>query len=156
MSALYESYEDQLKRYMDHFLQTPGQNGFLVAINAEVAGMGIFDSTDNLAKYFGKLVQSYALDAFDLERQKQRAPTPGTREKVESWLAEVKKSPALTNPSLGLGKDLRLEGERLIGSGLLFEETVLYLSIFTKAQVGEQGGTSSRMARASRRSNFSE
>lgn len=40
------------------------------------------------------------------------------------------------SPSLGLGEDLRLESEKIIGSGLLHMETVLYLSVFTESRVG--------------------
>jgi hypothetical protein len=45
-------------------------------------------------------------------------------------MAEVKKAPVTTNSSLGLGTDLRINGQGIIGSGLLHDETLLYLSIF--------------------------
>ncbi len=155
MAALYESYDDQLKSYQDHFSRSPGQTGFLATVNGRMAGMELFDSADNLGKYFDKLIQSYALDAIDLQRQKARQTSPATQEKAESWVAEVMKVPVAANPSLGLGEDLRIEGGGIIGSGLLHGETLLYLSVFAKSEGGEQGRSSSRMARASQRGIFS-
>jgi hypothetical protein len=155
MAALYESYDDHLKDYLEHFVRLSGQTGFIAAINDRMAGMELFDSPDNLGKYFDKLIQSYALDAIDLKRHKQRQSPQATKEKAESWVVEIKKAPVTTNPSLGLGEDLRIEGEGVVGSGLLLEKALVYLSVFARAEVGEQGMSSSLMARASRRGIFS-
>jgi hypothetical protein len=155
MAAMYESYDDQLKDYVEKFPQAAGQTGFLAAISGRMAGMELFDSADNLGKYFDKLIQSYALDAIDLKRQEQRQSPQTTKEKAEGWMAEVKKAQVTLNPSIGLGEDLRIEGGGIIGSGLLLNETMLYLSIFAKSEGGEQGRSSSRMARASKRGIFS-
>jgi hypothetical protein len=52
--------------------------------------------------------------------------------------------------SVALGNDLRLESERLVGSGLEFEDQIIQLSIFGS---GNDNGSSpgSRMRRASAR-----
>jgi hypothetical protein len=57
-------------------------------------------------------------------------------------------------PSLGQGKDLRVSGEKVIGSGLVHEDTVLYFSVFSKADEGESGKPRTWMTRASRRRRF--
>jgi len=154
MAALYESFDDQLKNYLEQFPRSQGQIGFLATINERMVGMELFNSADNLGKYFDKLIQSYALDAIDLKRQKQRNSSQGTKEKAKAWLAEVIKASVTINPSLGLGEDLRIEGEEVIGSGLLLEETLVYLSVFAKAESAEQSRSGSRMVRASRRGIF--
>jgi len=151
MGALYESYEDQLRNYLENFLRTLGQTGFLASFNGRMAGMELFDSAENHGKYFDKLIQSYALDAIDLMRQKQHKSSPATGMKAESWLAKLKHVPVVTTPSLGLGQDLRVDAEGLIGSGLLHEETLVYLSVFARVEGNEQGLSGSRMARASQR-----
>jgi hypothetical protein len=154
MAALYESYDDRLKDYTTQFRRLSGQTGFLAAINGSLAGMEIFDSADHLAKYFDKLIQSYALDALDLKRQKPQPSPPVTKEQAESWVSEVKAAPVAANPSLGLGMDLRLEGKGFVGSGLLHDETLVYLSVFARAAENVQDRSGSRMARASRRGIF--
>ncbi|MGQ9688328.1 MAG: ARPP-1 family domain-containing protein [Desulfobaccales bacterium] len=151
MAALYESYDDHLKDYTTQFPRLSGQTGFLAAINGSLAGLELFDSPDHLAKYFDKLIRSYALDALDLKRQKPRPTAQAGKEQAESWVTEVKNAPVAAYPSLGLGMDLRLEGQGFVGSGLLHDETLVYLSVFARAAGGERQGSGSRMARASRR-----
>jgi hypothetical protein len=146
MAAMYESYDDQLKDYLEKFARAAGQTGFLAAISGRMAGMELFDSADNLGKYFDKIIQSYALDAIDLQRQEKRPSPQVTKEKAEGWMAEVRKAQVTMNPSPGLGKDLRIEGGGIIGSGLLHNETLLYLSVFAKSEGVGQGRPSSRMA----------
>jgi hypothetical protein len=154
MAALYESYDDQLKDYLKQLPRSSGQTGFLAGINERIAGMELFDSADNLGKYYDKLIQSYALDAIDLKKQKQRHFSQASIEKAESWVAEVKKAPVAANPSLGLGEDLRIVGDGMVGSCLLHDETLVYLSVFAKSEFDELGKAGSRMARASRRGIF--
>lgn len=154
MAALYKSYDDRLKDYTTQFRRLSGQTGFLAAINGSLAGMEIFDSADHLAKYFDKLIQSYALDAIDLKRQRPRSSSQASKEQAESWVTEVKNAPVAANPSLGLGLDLRIEGKGFVGSGLLFDETLVYFSVFARAVEGERQNSGSRMARASRRGIF--
>ncbi len=151
MAALYESYDDRLRNYTKHFLQLPGQTGFLASLNGSPAGLELFDTADHLVKYFDKLIQSYALDAIDLKTQKARSSPQASKERAERWVAELKIAPVAVNPSLGLGKDLRIEGKGFVGSGLLHDETLVYLSIFARAEEGRQERSGSRVARASRR-----
>lgn len=148
MSDIYESYDDKLRQYTRHFTVTQSQTGFLVEVNGKIMGLEIFDSHASLFHYFDKLVQSYALDALDLLMQGQSPPK--NRPKVDKWLREVTQLPLIKSPSLGLGEDLRLESPKVIGSGLIHEDTVLYLTVFPKNGAGVKSG----MARASQRGSF--
>jgi len=152
MAAIYESYTDQLKRFSDVFTVERDQKGFLVAINGRVIGMEIFDAQASLGKYFDKLIQSYSLDAIDLQRERQS--TRDIETKAESWVEVTKDLPLIASSSLGLGKDLRIESGTAIGSGLMHEGKVIYLSVFAKNNAREPRRFSSGMARASRRGSF--
>ncbi|MGQ9688557.1 MAG: ARPP-1 family domain-containing protein [Desulfobaccales bacterium] len=131
MADLYTSYDDQLRRYTESFKQAEGQQGLLMAINGRVAGLELFDSPENLSKYFNKLITSYALDAIDLKEAGQ--PTNGLEDRARAWMTELLEVPVRTQASLGLGYDIRLEAEHLAGSGLLHDNSVLYLSAFAVA-----------------------
>jgi hypothetical protein len=52
--------------------------------------------------------------------------------------------------SVSLGADLRMESERLVGSGLEFEEQILQLSVFSAGNGNGRGGKT-KMKRASAR-----
>jgi hypothetical protein len=120
----------------------------LFFLGVSIVGLEIFDSHRSLVNYYDKMIQSYALDALDLLMQGQSPPKK--QPKVDNWLREVTALPLAASPSLGLGEDLRLESQEVIGSGLLHEDTVLYLAVFPKASSGVKSG----MARASRRDLF--
>ncbi|MDH4178370.1 MAG: hypothetical protein OEV72_12400, partial [Thermoleophilia bacterium] len=57
---------------------------------------------------------------------------------------------ATRGPSAGLGQDLRLRGERLVGSGLELDGELLQLSAFTSEDAGARAF--GRIARPSKRS----
>jgi hypothetical protein len=126
MAELYTSYEDQLWQYTDSFRQEARQQGLIMAINGRVAGLELFDSPGSLAKYFDKVLKSYALDAIDLKED--RRPDIEAEAQARTWLAELLAVPIRTRRSLGLGYDVRLEHERITGAALLYENSVLYLS----------------------------
>ena len=143
-----ERMEASLQHQAITEIQTKRPDLFGFEVNGKIMGLEIFDSHDSLVHYFDKLVQSYALDALDLLMQGQSPPK--NRPKVDKWLREVTQLPLIKNPSLGLGEDLRLESQQVIGSGLLHEDTVVYLTVFPKNGAGVKSG----MARASIRGSF--
>jgi hypothetical protein len=153
MAAIFESYDDRLRSYTNRFSQMENQRGVLVTINGAVAGLEVFDSGDHLAKYYAKLIQSYALDSIDLQIQGQRGSKAHDLEPGE-WLGKIMESTVTLNPSLGLGTDLRITSGKVTGSGLFHEDALLYLSVFAKADAEGQGSRSG-MTRASRRGSFS-
>ena len=136
MADMYESYENQLRRYTESFRQAEGQQGLIMAINGQVAGLELFDSTASLSKYFEKLLESYSLDAIDLKGRMQ--PTTDLEARARIWIAELMDVSVQIRPSLGLGYDIRFESERTTGSGLLYENSVLYLSVLALTEAGEQ------------------
>ena len=86
----------------------------------------------------------YLLDA--LERLDGRATSV---ERVSSFVDEVAAARATRGPSAGLGEDVRLRGNGVIGSGLELDDETLQLSAFTSDDAGERAF--GRIARPSRR-----
>jgi hypothetical protein len=76
----------------------------------------------------------------------QNRATPEIPSSGEKWLQEVTTLPLTASPSLGLGEDLRLENQKVIGSGLKYEDVLVYLAVFPKAGKGSKSG----LVRASR------
>jgi hypothetical protein len=85
---------------------------------------------------------SSLLDA--LERLDHEPTRP---EQIERFLAAISASLHTRGPSAGLGDDLRLRGEGVIGSGLQLDGELIQLSAFT----GDGGPRLGRIARPSRR-----
>ena len=96
------------------------------------------------ARVYPKLLEGYLLDA--LERlDGKRAETQA----LTGFLAEVESAPRSRGPSAGLGEDVRLRGEDVVGSGLELDGELLQLCAFSTDRPGF-GHT--RISRPSRRS----
>ena len=91
-----------------------------------------------------KLRAGYLLDA--VERLDGKATV---REAVDAFVSSIGAALTTRQPSAGLGEDVRLRGERVVGSGLELEGEVIQLSAFRS----EDGGRRAfgRIARPSRR-----
>lgn len=99
---------------------------------------------DAFARLWPKLRAGYLLDA--LERLDGE---PTARVAIPMYLSRVEAADWARQPSAGLGEDVRLRGERVIGSGLELDGELLQLSAFSS----EDGGRRAfgRIARPSRR-----
>jgi len=128
-SDLYRHYERGLRVLEDAFPAQAGQCGAL---------LGIF------ARLWPKLRAGYLIDA--LERIDGK-PTP--KSEIERLLADVGRAEMSWQPSAGLGQDVRLRGQRVIGSGLELEGELIQLSAFRSQDGGRRAF--GRIARPSRR-----
>lgn len=127
MEDIYVQREDDMESYVNAFAARPGQAGAVFAINGEVVGAELFDSPATFAKYFGKLLWSYAMDAVDVDEAKPVAPV---EDAVRSFLSEMIAAAAQRFAAVGEGQDLRLTGERLAGGALVAGERVVHLAAF--------------------------
>jgi hypothetical protein len=99
---------------------------------------------DAFTRLYPKLLEGYLLDAIErLDSQ----PTPV--ERLEEFVATVAEAERSRRPSAGLGDDVRLRGERIVGSGLDHEGELIQLSAFSSGNGHSRAGT--RIVRPSRR-----
>jgi hypothetical protein len=108
VAEVFERYEDKL----DAFLKA-------------------FSGPDTFARFFAKLVKSYALDAIDAggkEEEARAAPT----EQARRFLTSAAKAKTEYHRSVGLGETLTLESRIAFGAALVHEDRVVHLSVFRK------------------------
>jgi hypothetical protein len=103
----------------------PGQAGALFALDSQIS-LDFVSRPDAFARLYPKLLDGYLLDA--LERLDGRA---ARGEALESFLREVESAPLSRGPSAGLGEDLRLREEQVVGSGLALNGELLQLCAFS-------------------------
>jgi len=129
MADLFEGQKDRLGEYLKTFRLVDCQAGAVFAINGEGVGLECFGYQQTFSKFFPKLVQSYALDALDwLE---DAGKTQVSSESIRRFLEGVRKAPGKSNPSLGLGENIRFENNSVSGASLVHEGKVLHLSAFS-------------------------
>ena len=121
----YESLEARLKRFHDDL--TPGESwsGALFCFGDSIVGADLFDKPATLRALWPKLVRAYAFDSLEGERH-------GTVERsaVEEWVTGCTRTAVDSFASDGIGTDVRLEGDRLVGAMLLVDDVPVHLQVF--------------------------
>ncbi|MGD2270213.1 MAG: hypothetical protein PVI06_07435 [Desulfobacterales bacterium] len=152
MAAIYRKETPAIKEYVDHFKLVDHQIGAVFLINGKIVGMDCFGKADTLSKTYKKLTESYALDAIDTAEKEKKYNV--RKRDAEELLKKTADGRIGSHASVGLGTDCRLETKALTGFALVHQNQILHLSVFARAEAGDQGETHSPMAKASLRRRY--
>ena len=136
MSDVYDQHAASIDEYVTAFEVSDDQDqvGALFAIGPRIYGFDLFDSAATMRAYREKLVRSYALDALAM---RDVAAEPPTAEAAQELLESAARAASESYPGLGLGVDVRVREEKrekpLVGAGLLWQEHMVHLNVFTDA-----------------------
>ena len=136
---VFRSREDELAELERAFPLQPGQCGTVFALGDDLC-VDYVSRPEAFALLYPKLRAGYLLDALERLDRKPAAPT-----RPAELLAAVGSAARAKRPSPGLGEDVRLHGNGVLGSGLEFDGELLQLCAFTCDEVN------GRIARPSRR-----
>lgn len=145
MSAIFERHAVLVEEYVRALECPPRACGVIFAC-AGFFGMDLFDQPETLAQFFPKLVRSYALDALDSEKMPAIPPASAAL----SFLKHAGAAPSVTEPAVGLGKDLRFAGASVSGAALWAEGRYIHICAFSDSNA-RTSGLHTRVARPSRR-----
>jgi hypothetical protein len=149
MAGIYEKDLPSLQEYLSHFTLVGSQVGAVFMINGKVVGVDAFGKPETFSKTFKKLVESYAMDAIDwLEEGKG---DKSSKSEVTRFTEGILKCQVEVHPSVGLGKDCRMESSHLTGFALALDGQILHMCIFARTEGQKEGHANSRMVRYSRR-----
>ena len=112
-SDLYRARARDIRALEDAFPLQPGQCGAFLGLGDDFC-VDVVSRPDAFARLWPKLRAGYLLDA--LERLDGRYDRPSARRTVRRRPCRST-AEADRQPSAGLGEDVRLRGERVIGSG---------------------------------------
>jgi hypothetical protein len=139
----FEAYGTQLRALEQAFAVAPGQCGAVLGLGDDLC-LDAVSRPYAFALLWPKLRAGYLLDA--LERLDGRATSV---ERIAAFVDEVGQARVTRGPSAGLGEDVRLRGEAVVGSGLALDGETIQLSAFTSSDGGARAF--GRIARPSRR-----
>ncbi len=136
LADVYEAGKHDLDKLV-HSLALDSQTGSDSVVGAVVFVGGTFACLDLLqpakrfARLYHKLVRGYALEAL-------LNPNPVSKDfdpeaATSRLLSELLEASVQVHPGVDLGFDLRLDTELYSGSGLLWEDELVQLSVFPKA-----------------------
>jgi hypothetical protein len=143
-SDTFRAHAHSLHALEDAFPAQPGQCGAVLAIGSSMC-LDAVSRPDAFARLWPKLRAGYLLDA--LEHLDGKPVSPAA---IPMIFYETEEAAWTRQPSAGLGEDLRLSGERVLGSGLELEGEAIQLSVFMGAE-GRNREAFGRIARPSRR-----
>ena len=127
----FDSYEINLSAFEEALAPVTGQTGAVFALDGKVVGVEILPTESAFRKLSRKLVRSYAIDALE-ETDAATPPAPSAAD-ARSFLARVSSSGVRSAAGVGLGEDIRIEGERCVGHALIHDGVVLHLAAFDQA-----------------------
>jgi hypothetical protein len=125
-AAMYERSQSKLDEFLETLEAVPRQAGAVFTINGIVAGVDVFDSPATWRKSMRKLVQSVGLDALD----NAGAPASDATPQPEAFLSALKQAARERFPAIGVGEDVRITGDSIVGGGLVVDGKVVHLVAF--------------------------
>jgi hypothetical protein len=135
MDDVFRAQRREMSEYVAAFPAVEGQVGAVFALGGRLRGVELFDREATLRKLLPKLVRSWALDALEhADRPCEVAPA----EAVRSLLEGIAACRMEVHEAVGLGRDVRLNGERLAGGALVHDDRVVHLCVFRMN--GSDGG----------------
>jgi len=144
MHALYRTPEraKKLQETMEGLKRPEGALGFVATLGSEVLGAELFTDEALADAYWEKLARTYAVEALDAGEPATEASTEATevatRETPDEaatagevqLLEQALAAEIQVHPSPGLGADARLVGGHVSGAGLVYDGSVVHLSLF--------------------------
>lgn len=107
--------------------------GVLAGVNGEVVGLDLFDVPSTLSHLWNRLSESYLYALFETEGGART-----TKKSASEFLRRVAAAAKPTGDSLGLGTELVIEEEEVVGHGLWYEGGVRHLSAFRSKKPGKE------------------
>jgi hypothetical protein len=136
MHALYKTPEraKKLKEMMDGLQRPEGALGFVAILGSDVLGAELFTDEALAGAYWEKLARTYAVEALDAGDAAQQAtaetPDEAASSRQSRLLEQALAAEIQVHSSPGLGADARLVGNHISGAGLIYDGTVVHLSLF--------------------------
>jgi hypothetical protein len=133
-AAMYERSQSKLDEFLETLEAVPRQAGAVFTINGIVAGLDVFDSPATWRKSMRKLVQSFGLDALDhAEARGHVGASEGGSDATpqpEAFLSALKQAARERFPAIGVGEDVRIASDTIVGGGLVVDGKVVHLVAF--------------------------
>lgn len=127
MADAYEQRRERLEDFTRRLEAQPHQVGAAYAVDGEIVGLELLDAPAAFGKLHAKLLRSYALDAIASAEPDTQPVAP---EAVQAFIERIRAARVSEYPALGVGHDLRLEGDGLVGGALAAHGRIVHLSAF--------------------------
>jgi hypothetical protein len=129
---LFCDYASTLEESVKKFPAPAECNGAVFVVGGRIAGADLFDKPDTLVKLWPKLIKSCTIDALD--PSSTESPESMAQEEISRWLDAAASAKLESFPSPGMGRDVRIEGEDVIGASLVVDDHPVHMELFRRAE----------------------
>ena len=129
MQDVYRNCEAKLKELEEKLPAPMDCNAAVFVVPGVVVGSDFFDKKETLQKLWPKLIRSCSLDALE---QSLRNATSTSADDISTWLESSAKATQEPFPSPGLGQDVRIEGEDVLGASLVIDDHPIHMELFRR------------------------
>jgi hypothetical protein len=138
MQELYNApvRAEELSRVVAALPKPDGALGFIVTIRDRVIGAEIFADEALALAYWEKLARSYAIEALDAPQMGETS-TSVDETVLPHFLEQARSSTLRCYQSTGLGQDVRITGTEVTGAGLVYNDSMIHLTLFAEDQPAE-------------------
>lgn len=145
LNDVYVQRGKDLERVVDG-LSYPSDSpiGVVALIDGHAECVDLFDRPETLRVYWNRLVRSYALEVLD------RTPCEPSIESAARLLEGPRGAVLTPFESVGMGTDVRITGNGVVGAALVLGAAVLHTALFRQRQRRVESGLQSPRARARR------
>ena len=128
LDAVYQRFASRLEEWEQTAAVPSESTGAVFVAAGNIVGADLFDKPETLRKLWPKLIRSCAIDALETSAE----PGSFDEEKVVSWLDKGLRGPRETYNSTGVGVDLRIEGDDIVGASLMVEDCPVHTELFPR------------------------
>ena len=105
----------------------PGQTGVIACVDGRPVALDAFDRPETLTKLWPRLLSGYALDAVG------HGHALVTPDRIDSFLEAAAGAATTSHEGLGLGMDVVITSDSVVGNALTWGEGVIHLALFARA-----------------------
>ncbi len=127
MDAMFDRHRETLDDYVKSVKAGSAQVGAIFVVKNRRYGLDLFDQPKTFARLLPKLVRSYAIDVLGGKSQNQDKTI---NLDAQTFLDRILNSAFDDHQAVGLGSDVGVVGENLVGGGLVVDDTVVHLTAF--------------------------
>jgi len=131
LQDVFRNYERKLEESVENLPAPIECNGAVFVIGGRIAGVDLFDKSDTLRKLWPKLIKSCTIDALEPSTE---SPGSMAQEQISSWLDAAASAILESFPSPGVGQDVRIEGEDVIGASLVVDDHPVHMELFRRTE----------------------
>jgi hypothetical protein len=133
MRHAFEDRRNELDNMISRFAEPEaGQTGVIACAGGRPLAMDAFDRPETLARIWHRLVSGYAMDAL------AAPPIPVSDEAIRVFLENAARANATSHEGVGLGMDVVLTSDSVVGHALTWEEGVVHLALFAGSNEGNR------------------